>query len=86
MVIITPKRVRSMLADCKNEAEVASTLRYHGVKFRYSTDSGFLSILVPCCSGTVRIFRTASKVCPMVMTSVAPVPYRKPLHVTGYRI
>ena len=84
MVVITPKRVRSMLAECKNESDVAASLRRHRVRYRYSTDSGFLSIVVPCCSGSVRIFRTASKTSPLAVVSVAPTPYMKPHHITGY--
>ena len=82
MIIITPSRIRAMLADCRTEADVAETLRYHKVRFRYATDTGYTSILVPCCSGSVRIYRTASKTSPIVMGTVAPVPYSKPMHIT----
>ena len=82
MIIITPNRLKNMLTDCRTEADVAATLRYHKVKFRYSTDCGFTSIIVPCSSGSVRIYRTASKVAPIVIGSIAPAPYARPTHIT----
>lgn len=81
MIIITPNRIKNMLTDCRTEADVAATLRYHKVKFRYSTDCGFMSIVVPCSSGSVRVYRTASKVAPIVIGHIAPVPYARPTHI-----
>ena len=81
MIIITPNRVKNMLADCRTEADVAATLRYHKVKFHYSTDCGFTSIVVPCSSGAIRVYRTASKVAPIAIGAIAPAPYARPTHI-----
>ena len=78
MIILTPNRLRSMIEDCRTEADLEETLRHHKVRFRYSTDSGFLSILVPCSSGTVRVYRTASRIAPFVVAPVTPTPYYRP--------
>ena len=81
MIIVTASRLRSILSDCRTEADVAETLRYHKVKFRYSTDLGFMSILVPCASGSVRVYRTSSKNAPIAMISIQPAPYARPYHI-----
>ena len=71
----TTNRIRSILKDCQTDADVAATLRYHKVKFKYTTETGFLSVVVPCLTGSVRIVRRASKTAPFSIDSVAPVPY-----------
>jgi len=75
----TASRLRSILKDCRTDADVAATLRYHKVRFNYTTDTGFLSVVVPCLTGSVRIVRRASKTAPFTVDAVAPVPYyRRP--------
>lgn len=81
MIIVTPSRVRSILSDCRTEADVAETLRHHKIKFRYSTDIGFLTIVVPCSSGSVRVYRSSSKTAPIAITRVQPAPYERPHHI-----
>ena len=81
MIIVTPSRVRSILSDCRTEADVAETLRYHKVKFKYSTDLGFMSIVVPCSSGSIRVYRTGSKSAPIALMRVQPAPYERPHHI-----
>lgn len=78
MVIITQNRIRSIVADCKTEHDLEQTLRHHKIRFHYSTDSGFLSVLIPSATGTVRVYRTASRVAPFAVAPVAPMPYQRP--------
>ena len=73
----TTNRIRSILKDCRTDADVAATLRHHKVKFKYTTETGFLSVVVPCLTGSVRIVRRASKTAPYTVDSVVPVPYYK---------
>ena len=75
MILITTNRIRSILADCRTNADVAATLRIHKVKFRYDTAPGFLRIVVPTATGTVQIVRRASKTAPFTIDAVAPTPY-----------
>ena len=78
----TSNRIRSILKDCRTDADVAATLRHHKVKFKYTTETGFLSVVVPCMTGSIRIVRRASKNAPFTVDSVAPVPYyrRQSIH------
>lgn len=71
----TTNRIRSVLKDCRTDADVASTLRHHKIKFKYTTDTGFLSVVVPCLTGSARIVRRASKTAPFTVDSVAPTAY-----------
>ena len=73
----TTNRIRSILKDCRTDADVAATLRSHKVKFKYTTETGFLSVVVPCLTGSVRIVRRASKTAPYTVDSVITAPYYK---------
>jgi len=72
-------RVRSMIADCKTERDIINVLRSHKVKYSFSTEKGFLTIRIPCRTGTVHIYRTCSRSAPYMVRSAAngypyPVP------------
>jgi len=71
----TTNRIRTILKDCRTDADVAATLRHHKVKFKYTTETGFLSVVIPCLTGSVRIVRRASKTAPFTVDAVTPVPY-----------
>ena len=81
----TSNRIRSMLTDCRTDADVAATLRFHKVRFRYEIVAGSLSVVVPCITGTIRIIRTASRSAPYAIGNMRPEPYAWPTHVgRGY--
>ena len=61
MIAITSNRIRSIIAECHTEMDVAKTLRYHKVKYSFSTDGGTLAVMVPCRKGMIRIYRTCSR-------------------------
>ena len=61
MINITANRVRAMIEDCTTEMEVAKALRAHKVKYTFTTDTGFLTIRIPCRKGSVRVYRTCSR-------------------------
>lgn len=75
MIIITPNRIKAIVSDCKTDADLVANLRHHKIRYGYSTDSGFLSVVVPCSTGKVRIYRTASRSNPFRVAPVAPAPY-----------
>jgi hypothetical protein len=80
MIIITPNRIKSIVSDCKTDADLVATLRHHKIRYRYTTESGFLSVVVPCSSGKVRVYRTASKSNPFAVIPVQPAHfYYKPV-------
>ena len=72
MILLSSSRIRSIIADCKTEIDVIAALRYHKIKYTYSTDLGNLSIRIPCRKGYIRIYRTCSKTCPYLVTAVSP--------------
>lgn len=75
MIIITPNRVKSIVSDCKTDVDLIANLRRHKIKYGYSTDAGFLSVVIPCSTGKVRVYRSASKSNPYKVMPVSPVPF-----------
>lgn len=61
MIIITPNRIKNIVADCKTDADLVASLRRHKIRFGYTTAGGFLSVEIPCSTGKVRVYRTISK-------------------------
>lgn len=81
---VTAERIRSMVADCKTEADVIRSLRSHRVKYYFTTETGYMSIKIPCRKGAVRIYRTCSHSAPLRMTSSSPLPYTVPVFSPYY--
>ena len=81
---ITAERLRSMIAECKTEADVVRTLRSHRVKYYFTTETGYMSIKVPVRTGSVHIYRTCSRSAPLRMGSSSPLPYSVPMFFPNY--
>lgn len=82
MIVITSDRIRSIVADCRTEADLVSALRSHKVKYTFSTDIGFTNIKIPCKAGTIRIYRTCSRSAPfrIVQDKISVYPFPVPLY------
>lgn len=80
-ILITPGRVRSVIAGAATENDVIAALRRHGIRYGYSTAGGCLHIRIPCRSGCICIYRDFYKV-----PAAAPaVPFSVPiLHPDRY--
>lgn len=72
MIIITPNRIKAIVSDCKTDADLVATLRRHKIRYGYTTESGFLSVVIPCSTGKVRVYRTASRQNPFRVMPVSP--------------
>lgn len=79
-MLITSSRIRSLITGARTEKEVESLLRSHKIRFHYSTDTGILSIRIPCRKGYIRVYRTCSRSCPFQVRTVGPVPFVPVLH------
>ena len=75
MIIITPNRVKDIVSDCKTDADLIANLRRHKIRYGYTTESGFLSVVIPCSTGKVRVYRTASRSCPFRVVPVSPTHF-----------
>ena len=75
MIILTPNRVKSIVANCKTDVELIANLRRHKIRYGYTTDAGFLSVVIPCSTGKIRVYRSASKSCPYKVAPVSPAPF-----------
>ena len=75
MIIITPARVKAIVSDCKTDADLIATLRYHKIRYGYTTETGYLSVVIPCSTGKVRVYRTASRSNPFRVAPVSPAPF-----------
>lgn len=78
MILINTKKIRSLIADCKTEMEIVSVLRSHKVKYTFTTNTGYLSIRIPCRTGAVRIYRVCSRSAPFLVSNeqgkIRPIP------------
>ena len=86
-MLITSARVRSLVSDCKTEMEVASVLRSHKIKYSFATDTGFMTIRIPCRKGCVRVYRTCSRSAPFLVRTDNPSPvphYPVPVYTYNY--
>lgn len=81
---VTAERLRSIIAECKTEADVVRTLRSHRVRYYFTTETGYMSIKVPCRTGAVHIYRTCSRSAPLRMESSSPIPYTIPMFSPEY--
>ena len=59
---VTASRVRSVIADAITEADVIDSLRRHGIRYEYSTETGYLHIRIPCRTGCLRVYRQVYRV------------------------
>ena len=81
MIALSIKRVRSIIADCKTESEIALVLRSHKIKYSFSTDHGIFQIRIPYRKGFVRIYKSCSRSCPWFVSTVPSVPWFAPVPV-----
>ena len=68
-MLITPSRIRSVIAGAMTERDVTDSLRSHRIKYSYSTDGGYGHIRIPARSGSVVIYRTVSRSAPFIVRS-----------------
>lgn len=78
-MFLSAGRVRSAIAGARTEKDVVNSLRQHKIRYTWTTSPGFLSIRVPVRSGSVLIYRTASRSVPFLVRSASPVPFSFPL-------
>ena len=79
--IITAARIRSIIADARTERDVTDALRRHRVPYTFTTETGSLSIRIPCRAGAVHVFRSGSA---PVVAPVIPCPFRSPVLHNDY--
>lgn len=89
MILPNAKRIRSLIANEKTEQGIAMVLRSHKIRYRFTTETGFLSIRVPCLTGCIRIFRTCSRSYPFVVRQEKPHQEQlprvfAPVYLTNY--
>ena len=84
MIIITSERIRSIVSDCKTEQDIISALRSHKVKYSFTTETGYLSIRIPCKTGTIRIYRTCSRSNPFVIQSDNAFRFQYPIYANSW--
>ena len=75
IIAVNPARIRSMIAGCRTERDIESLLRSHKIRYTYTTETGYLSIRIPCRKGCIRIYRTCSRSCPFQVRNDSPVPF-----------
>lgn len=82
MIIITQSRIRALVSECKTDADLVASLRRHKIRYKYTTAPGFLSVMIPCRTGKVLVYRTASRSAPFRVSPISPAPnYYKMLDI-----
>lgn len=61
------EKVRSIVSGAKTEQDIQILLRLHKIKYHFTTDTGFLSIRIPCRKGCIRVYRVANRNNPFVI-------------------
>ena len=74
MVLVSSDRIRSIIADCRTEADLVSVLRSHKIRYSFATDTGYLSIRIPCRKGYIRVYKACSRSASFIIRSDNPVP------------
>ena len=72
--LITAGKIREIIAGLKTEPEIVATLRARKIRYSYTTETGFLSIRIPCRKGCIRVYRTCSRTNPFAVMQDAPRP------------
>lgn len=71
-MFVSVSRLRSLISGCRTDPEVVAVLRSHKIRYSYTTETGSLSIKIPCQKGSVRIYRTCSRSAPYMVSAVTP--------------
>lgn len=71
-LLITADRIRSVIADAATEKDVEMSLRSHKIRYYYDIRHGFLTFRIPSRSGSVLVYRTASRTAPFTVRFSAP--------------
>ena len=67
MILITSEKIRSVINGAKTEQDITLLLRSHKIKYSFTTETGFLSVRIPCRKGCVRVYKVASRSCPFIV-------------------
>lgn len=78
-ILLTVSRIRSVIADARTEKDIEISLRRHQIRFAYDTSPGFLAIRIPSRSGSVLVYRTASRSAPFAVRPASPSCFPVPL-------
>ena len=70
-LLITADRIRSAIAGATTEKDVELSLRSHKIRYSCDTRTGFLAFRIPSRSGSVLVYRTASRTSPFTVKTAA---------------
>lgn len=71
-LLVTADRIRSAIAGAATEKDVELSFRSHKIRYSYDTRTGFLAFRIPSRSGSVLVYRTASRTAPFTVRFSAP--------------
>lgn len=78
-ILLTPARVRSVIADARTEKDIEILLRSHKIHYSYNTSTGFMAFHIPARTGPIIVYRTASRSAPFTVRTAAPAPVVAPI-------
>jgi len=72
--IVTSRKIRAIVADCKTDGAVLQALRRHAVRFNVDTLTSYFNVKIPAKTGTIRIYNAGSRKKPLyIVQTQAPV-------------
>ena len=74
-ILLTVSRIRSVIDGARTEKDIEISLRRHRIRYTYDTSPGFLAIRVPSRTGSVLVYRTASRSAPFAVRSAGSAPF-----------
>lgn len=66
-LLLTPGRIRSVIADARTEKDLEILLRAHKIRFSYDTSAGYTVLRIPARSGPFLVYRTCSRSAPFAV-------------------
>ena len=63
--IVTPRKIRAIVADCKTDSAILQALRRHAIRFTVDTYTSYFNVKIPAKTGTIRIYNAGTRKKPL---------------------
>ena len=72
--IVTSRKIRAIVADCKTDSAVLQALRRHAIRFSIDAYTNYFNVKIPAKTGTIRIYNAGSRKKPLyIVQTLTPV-------------
>lgn len=72
--IVTSRKIRAIVADCKTDAAILQALRRHNIRFNLDAYTNYFNVKIPAKTGTIRIYNAGTRKKPLyIVQTQTPV-------------